>query len=104
VCEVSGGQFAASELRDRVAFDLTYALRGDPPDLADVGELGLAAIEETVATTYDVGGPRVELGEHLLEPSAFLGVEHQLVGARSGLTGDQVTERRVAVLLDGRVE
>ena len=72
--------------------------------LPDIGQLGLAAVEEAVAASHHVGGAVVEGGEHPVETGAFLRVEYHFVRAGGGFAGDQVAERGVAVGFDGRVE
>src|SRR6478735_3380334 len=53
----SGGEDRlVPQLGDGVPLDLTNALGGDSPDGADVGELGLATVEQTVAATDHVRG------------------------------------------------
>ena len=100
----SGGQRRVAQLGDRLALDLAHALGGDAPDARDVGQLGLAAVQQAVAAAHDVGGALVEAVEHVVEAGAVLGVEHDLVGAGRRVAGQQVAEGGVAVLLDRGVE
>ena len=53
------------------ALDLVDPFGGDPPVLPDVGQLGLAAVEEAVAAPHHVGGAVVEGGEHPVEAGAL---------------------------------
>jgi len=87
-----------------MALDLTDALCGDSPDRTDISELGLTAVDESVAAANDVGGPLVQRGEHVLQPSVLLGVQEDLVRTRHRLTCDQIAQSCVAALLDRRIE
>ena len=69
-----------------MTFDLTDPLSGDSPDRTDVGQLGLAAIDKTVTTTYDVGGPLVQGSEHVLQASVLFSIEEDLVRTGHRLT------------------
>jgi hypothetical protein len=48
------------QLGNGMTLDLTHALCGDTPDRTDVSELGLTAVDESVAATNDVGGALVQ--------------------------------------------
>src|SRR3546814_15153195 len=57
-----------------------------------------------VARPDDVGGPLVELRDQGVEPVPALGVEHLEIGTGRRLLGHQVTQGRVAVLVDRGVQ
>ena len=90
----------AAQFGDRVPLDLADALGGDPPHGSDVGQLGLASVQQAVAAPHDVGGPLIQRRQHAVQAGAILGVQHHLVGAGGHLAGQQVTERGIAVLFD----
>jgi len=48
------------QLGNGMTLDLTDALCGDTPDRTDIGELGLTAVDESIAAANDVGGALVQ--------------------------------------------
>ena len=72
--------------------------------LTDVGKLLLATVEQAVARPDYVGFARVEMVDEGRQEFAQLVVDHGFVGTGLGVAGDQVAERRVAVLVDRGVE
>src|SRR4051794_38982558 len=101
----SGGENRlAAQLGDGVSLDLANSLRGDAPERSDVGELGLPAVDEAVAATYDIGGTLVELVEQRLEALVLLGIEEYLVRTGHRLARDQVAEGGVATFLHRGVQ
>jgi hypothetical protein len=94
----------AAPLLQGFPLQLADPLGGDAVLQADVGELVLPAVDQAVARPDDVGGAVVELTDQAVEPLARLDVEHGQVGSRRGLLSHQVTQRRVAVLVDRRVQ
>jgi hypothetical protein len=87
-----------------MAFDLTDALCGDAPDRADVSELGLTAVDESISAPYDVGGTLVQGGQHVLQPGVLFCIEEDLVRPWHRLTGDQIAESGVAAFFDRCIE
>jgi hypothetical protein len=87
-----------------MTLDLTDALCGNSPDRTDISELGLTAIDESVATAYDIGGTLIQRGEHALQSRMLLSVQENLVWTRHRLTCDQIAQSRVAAFLDWRIE
>ena len=47
------------QLGNRMALDLTDPLCGDSPNRADIGQLGLAAVDEPVTAANDISGALV---------------------------------------------
>ena len=48
------------QLGNGMTLDLTDALCGDTPDRTDISELGLTAVDESIAAANDVGGALVQ--------------------------------------------
>ena len=68
-----------------MALDLTDPLCSDSPDRADIGQLGLTAVDEAVSAANDVGGAFVQRGQHVLQPRMLLSVQENLVRLIVGL-------------------
>ena len=79
-------------MREGGPLDLTDALCGDAPDSADVAQLGLTAVQQTVAAAHDVLRTLIKTLEHLLETLTILMIEHDFVGPGGRLAGDQITQ------------
>ena len=82
-----------------MTFDLTDSLGGDSPDRTDISQLGLAAIDKTVTTADDVGGPLIQGSEHVLQASVLFSIEEDLVRTRHRLTRDQIAQSGIAAFL-----
>ena len=60
--------------------DLADALGGDSPDLANVGQLRLTTVDQSVAPAYDVRRPLVQVLEHRVQPVTILLTEDDFIG------------------------
>src|SRR5688572_19114759 len=87
-----------------MTLDLTNAFCGDTPDRTNISELGLTSVDKPVAATSAVAGTTGQRGKHALQSRVLFSVQAYLAWSWHRLTCDQITQSRVATLLDGRIK
>ena len=88
------------ELPERLGFDLTDTLTGDPECLSDVLKRLLSAVFQPVAHPHDLCFALCQGGEHLIELLLQHGIGGRLVRRGRLIVRDEVTEVAVLLLTD----